>query len=237
VALVSCLRRWALVFGICAASSAAISGDLFVDGQPIQFKVGDRLVPGTTIGGYAIPPGDWHLTYLDTQLNTQITPIRFGVAQLVELNGERLAALLVIRANLMQRDFLGFIRQCGGEHLISHSLTTANGDSCVEVDSVNLGKQGADFPALKFSVRNSMSGGRIYVFDLIVPFEQLGIKGTTSVDWSIANAKLDASRVALLDRAKPWAKQLLVASNLAFGFNPEGSSFDSLPPIASMKHE
>lgn len=237
MALLSCLRRWAFVFGIFAVSSASISGDLFVDGQPIRFKPGDRLVPGTTIGGYAIPPGDWHITYLDTQLNTQITPIKFGVAQLVELNGEKLAALLVIRANLMQRDFLGFIRQCGGEHLISHALTTANGDSCVEVDSVNLGRQGADYPGLKFSVRNSMSGGRIYVFDLIVPFEHLGINGTTSADWSIANVKLEASRVALLDRANPWAKQLLVASNLAFGFNPKDGPFETLPPLASLKQD
>jgi hypothetical protein len=223
--------------------STATAADLFNGRKPVEFTRNSALAVGTTIAGYPIFKGDGSWKVQDVRANESNG-----------LNGANASSLGQVALEQIEPDGHWFASQsvmvstqpsggstyamgspCGGSHLFTSNRASGLDDNCLTIDVRNFQAGSRWLTYFDVRVVQTRSGARRYLMGLQLNAELLGFRETTPSDWNAPDAlRSSPSRTAFVERLKPWALSLQVATDKVLDYAKPQNVFDSIPSYRTL---
>ncbi len=224
---------------LCAHLCAA---ELFPDGQPDAYQQQSPLENPSTVGGYAIYPGqgDWRIASLALQKTGALgtaEALSLGTVALEQFGpgGEWLAGMW-LAANLVNVSTNQYMTgsPCSGGHLIAVNKGRGRDDNCLTVDPDRAQIGGRTVPLMLVRISQAKSAGRLYKVALALNMELLGFPDARPEDWTAQAVQTSPQRKAVVEQLQQWAEALQDGSARAIDFSKPQDAFAKVPSYLTL---
>lgn len=211
---------------VCQTAGAE---DLFIDAQPREIAQGTVLAPDTTIGGYAIYPGEGKWVFLGSKSHVLTGPATawHGSATLVNVEAGGLSAIMNLYADIRSAGTSASWRSapCNPGPLVVVNKQNGRFDNCMTIDAIKVNINQRDTTMLQVKVTLNGTNARYYSQTLLLNPDQFGFKGTVPGDWAESARANQPAMQAFMERLRLWAIRLHDASAVAFGSGKPADAF------------
>lgn len=213
--------KWILLALMSVFGQFSHAEDIFNEKIVREITPKSPLVAGSTIGGYAIPPGENKWVYFNSTVTnaTGAGDIVLGKASWLQWEGAELMARLNMTVNLNQGQSSSWNgTPCSPTHLVVVNKGSGRYDNCLTIDAVVHKVGTREVTMLSLKMTNTASNGRYYFVELMLNPALLGFRETAVVDWTPPLLKVKVERQEFIDRLTVWATNLQEASMKAFAY-------------------
>lgn len=236
------------------ATQVVFSAELFPDGKPLSMTIGDRIEPGSTVGGYPIWNGEGKWRYLESaKWDTTGVVVGLGRATVFQTENKQFVATMSVIGNLAlapSRDWTD--EPCKRDDYLFKSLSGGpfRNINCVSINHIvgypgNVtGKdaeafaffkeQGIDVPptVIRVTFTRYTDSMRRYEVRLSINPEIVGFQRDTGTvwgqnSWHKTQAMNNPDKKKFIDELSAWASAF--AKQMDPAFDKEPNAFASIP--------
>lgn len=239
---------------VICLSQFAIAAELFPNGKPQTMSIGDRIEPGSTIGGYPIWNGENKWRYFESaKLDTTGVVVGFGRATVFQTENNQFVATMVVSGNLAQalsndwtdepckRDDFLFKASLGGQFSnincvsINHIVGYPGDVKGKDAEAFAFFKeQGIDVPPsiVRVTFTRYSNNMRRYQVTLNINPEIVGFQRDTGnvwgqSTWHKSQAMNNPEKKKFINDLSVWATSF--AKQMDAAFSKEPNAFSSIP--------
>jgi hypothetical protein len=232
------MRNFMGVIALIVLSGTAMSDDLF-DGHKLRkIEPGEVVKTNDTLAGYPIYQGASKWRYVGSNQASSggsADTVPMGSIEMIHVEDGKLVASQFVSASFANNNARGWNGQpCSTGHLIILNKGGGFNDNCLTVDPISVPANGKQMVLLHVKVTSSASSGRLYVVDLLLNQEFLGVEKASEGDWKSAISQNRSDLTAILANVAAWGEKLQDASNKLMSYDKPQDVFDSVPSYSTL---
>lgn len=211
---------------VCQTAGAE---DLFIDAQPREIVQGTVLASDTTIGGYAIYPGEGKWTFIGSKSHVITGPMTawHGSATLIHYEARETFAIMRLYTDIRPAATSAGWRgaPCDSGALVIVNKGQGRFDNCMTIKANGQKIGNRDATLLQVQITVNGTNARYYGLNLSLNPELLGFRGTAPGDWAPGAMARTPAMDAFMDRLRQWAVKLHDATSIAFTADKPADAF------------